>query len=93
MSELEETPQVEESTSEQPQPPKILFGFGVFVTDKGNLFIERNKEIFKIPVEREATLIEIRRYVTEIIMDLQAQAAAEYTVVKLNGARPDPVKE
>jgi len=36
-----------------------------------------------MPVEREITLLEVRRYASEIIADLQAQAAAEYTVARL----------
>lgn len=81
------------SEQETPQEqPKILFGFGVFFTEQGSLFLERNKDIFKVPIEREATLIEIRRHLSEILMDLQAQAAAEYTALRV-AQRPDPIKE
>ena len=37
-------------------------------------------------VERPATLREVRRYTSELLMDLNAQSAAEYTLVKLASA-------
>jgi hypothetical protein len=50
------------------------------------MFVERNPQVFSIPVDREATLVEVRRLCSEILMDLQAQAAAEYTVLRMQAA-------
>jgi len=74
----EETNPVEESTSDV--NPEFLTAFVVAIADNGAVYLERSPEVLKITVKREATLIEIRRYVSEILMDLQAQAAAEYTL-------------
>ena len=55
--------------------PKIKFGFVVLVDNEGTMYIERNKAaIAGATVERDATLIEVRRYAQEIIFDLAAQA-------------------
>lgn len=64
-------------------PPKILTGFAVLIDVDGHVFVERDRALFSMPVEREITLLEVRRYASEIIADLQAQAAAEYTVARL----------
>jgi hypothetical protein len=66
-----------------PNMPKIKYGFAVLVDDEGNVFIEKNPSVFTLPVEREATLIEVRRYTSEILMDLQAQASAEYAAIRI----------
>ena len=68
-----------------PEAPKIAFGFAVLVTEDGNVYVERNKEAFALTVEREATLLEVRRYASELLMDLQAQSAAEYVTLRLAG--------
>lgn len=81
----------QEQPQEETKQPKLVFGFGVFVTEDGNVILERNTEIFRVPVERESSLIEIRRYLSEILMDLQAQASAEYTVLKMASPKADPV--
>ena len=47
------------------------------------MYVERNSQALSLPLEREATLIEVRRYCSEILMDIQAQSAAEYTVLRL----------
>jgi len=60
--------------------PDILTAFVIAIGTDGGVYLERNTDAVKIPVKREATLIEIRRYLSEILMDLQAQAAAEYTL-------------
>ena len=70
----------EKTTEEKPKPKT---GFAVLVDQDGNMFVERNPQVFSIPVEREATLVEVRRLCSEILMDLQAQAAAEYTVLRM----------
>lgn len=80
---------IEQETTE----PKLVAGFAVFVDDKGAVFLEKTPKAFTIPVEREATLIEIRRYMSEILMDLQAQAAAEYTALKLSSQSTPPAAE
>ena len=66
-----------------PDAPKLAFGFAVLVTEDGNVFVERTKEAFALPVERDATLLEVRRYASEVLMDLQAQSAAEYVTLRL----------
>lgn len=63
--------------------PKMRTGFAVLVNEDGNMFVERNPEIFSIDLDREATLVEVRRFCSEIVSDLQAQAAAEYTVLRM----------
>jgi hypothetical protein len=64
-------------------PPKIETGFAVLIDVDGHVFVERDRNLFSMPIEREITLLEVRRYASEIISDLQAQAAAEYTVARL----------
>lgn len=81
MSEETTTPEVEAV-----EAPKVAFGFAVFVTDSGNVYVERNKTAFSIDVERDATLLEVRRYASELLMDLQAQSAAEYVTLRLAAA-------
>jgi len=66
-----------------PNMPKIKYGFAVLIAEDGNVFIEKNPSVFTLPVEREATLIEVRRYTSEILLDLQAQAAAEYSAIRI----------
>lgn len=73
--------------------PKFAFGFAVLVNDKGDVFIERNQKVFVVETEREATLLEVRRYVSEILMDLQAQSAAEYVSLRMGLLKPDGLKE
>jgi nucleoside-diphosphate-sugar epimerase len=73
------------TTDDQKSIPKIKFGFVVLVDNDGTMYIERNKAaIAGADVERDATLIEVRRYAQEIIFDLAAQAAAEYTTLRLS---------
>jgi hypothetical protein len=71
----------EETTT--PDSPKLTTGFAVLIDHNGNVFIERTMGVLNAEVEREATLIEVRRYCSEILMDIQAQSAAEYTMVRL----------
>ena len=76
----------DETTTEAlatPETPKITFGFAVLIDEDGNVFVERTKDAFALPVERDATLLEVRRYASEILMDLQAQAAAEYSALRI----------
>jgi hypothetical protein len=73
--------------------PNIKFGFVVLVDTDGNMFIERSAQaIVGVPCERDATLIEVRRYSQEIVFDLAAQASAEYTAMKLK-AQDEPKPE
>jgi hypothetical protein len=65
--------------------PNIKFGFAVLVDVDGNVFVERTKDAFALPIERDASLLEVRRYTSEILMDLQAQSAAEYVTLRLSG--------
>ena len=71
----------EETTT--PNEPKLTTGFAVLIDDKGHVYIERNVEALNVELAREATLIEVRRYASEILMDIQAQSAAEYTMIRL----------
>jgi hypothetical protein len=64
-------------------PAKPLTGFGVFIGADGGVILERNPSILNIEIGHEANLAEVRRAVSEILMDLQAQTAAEYTVMKM----------
>jgi hypothetical protein len=64
-------------------PPKIETGFAVLIDVDGHVFVERDRQLFSMPIEREITLLEVRRYASEILADLQAQAAAEYTIARL----------
>jgi hypothetical protein len=66
-----------------PTGPKIAYGFAVLVTEEGDVFVERKPEVFSLDVAREASLLEVRRYTSEILMDLQAQSAAEYVSLKM----------
>lgn len=75
---LNPEPEIKESGA-----PKIATGFAVLIDVEGHVFVERDKNLFSMPIEREITLLEVRRYAAEIIADLQAQAAAEYTVARL----------
>ena len=76
-----------------PEAPKINFGFAVLIDEDGNVFVERTKEAFALPVERDATLLEVRRYTSEVLMDLQAQSAAEYVTLRLSGIGKAAVEE
>lgn len=71
--------------------PNLVTGFAVFIDDNGGVFLEKSSKIFNLPVKREATLLEVRRYMSEILMDIQAQAAAEYTALRLS--QPPAPKE
>ena len=66
-----------------PPPPKLMTGFAILVDVDGNVFVERDQRVLAVQTDREPTLIEIRRYISEILMDLQAQSAAEYTTDRL----------
>lgn len=76
----EETPEV---TTEEAPKPNIVTGFAILVDDAGNMFVERSPEVFSMPITRQASFVELRRYCSEIIYDLNAQAAAEYVAQKL----------
>jgi len=67
--------------------------FVVAIDPDGRVYLELNTDSLTIPVERPATLIEVRRYLSEILMDLQAQAAAEYTVGALTQRVAQPTEE
>jgi hypothetical protein len=62
---------------------EFLTGFAVLIGKDGGIFLEMNKEVFSVDVERDASLREVRRYMAEILSDIQAQSAAEYTLIKL----------
>lgn len=62
---------------------EFLTGFAVLIGKDGGIFLEMNKEVFAVDVERDASLREVRRFMAEILSDIQAQSAAEYTLIKL----------
>lgn len=70
-------------TEETQNKPKMKTGFAVLVNENGDMFVERNPQVFSLDLDREATLVEVRRFCSEIVSDLQAQAAAEYTVLRM----------
>lgn len=77
--------------------PKVKTGFAVLILEDGNVYVERSPQVLSIPIDREASLVEVRRYASDILMDLQAQAAAEYTMIRFASAnkaqKADPVAE
>lgn len=78
---MEET--VTPEVTDVPETPKPKTGFAVFFDQDGNIFIERAPEALSVEISRPATLLEVRRAVSEILYDLQAQAAAEYARIAL----------
>jgi hypothetical protein len=78
----EEILESQEQQEEAPKP-KIVTAFGVLIDENGNMFVERSADVFSFPIERQVSFVEIRRHCSEIINDLNAQAAAEYTALKL----------
>jgi hypothetical protein len=81
----EETTEV---VAEETPKPNIITGFAVLMDEAGNMFVERSPEVFSMPITRQASFVEIRRYCSEIIYDLNAQAAAEYVTQKLLQSNP-----
>ena len=73
-----------EMPKQEQELPKLKAGFAILIDENSNVYVERDMKALALPVEREATLIEIRRYLSEILMDLQAQAAAEYTALRIS---------
>ena len=76
-------------SEETTQAGKPLTGYAVFVDKEGNVFVERNVGALSVEVEREASMVEVRRTCSEVPMDLQAQAAAEYTVLRMKSLLDD----
>ena len=70
--------------------PVIEAAFVVAIGENGQVYLERNTDAIRLDVKREATMIEVRRYTSEILMDLQAQAAGEYTLTALMAAQKQP---
>jgi len=77
-----------EETKETPSKPKMKTGFAVLINENGDMFVERNPQVFALELDRETTLVEVRRFCAEIVSDLQAQAAAEYTVLRMKQLEP-----
>lgn len=69
--------------SEEKVQEEFLTGFAVLINKDGNIFLETSKEALSVKAERDATLREVRRYMAEILSDIEAQSAAEYTLLKL----------
>jgi hypothetical protein len=80
-----------EETVEQTQEeaPKPLTGFAVFIGANGSVFIETNPAVLTVPVEKQASLVEVRRACSDVVMDLQAPTAAEYTIIRLKALEQD----
>jgi hypothetical protein len=68
-------------------------GFAVLIGKDGNIFLEMKKDVFSVSVDRDSTLREVRRYMAEILSDIQAQSAAEYTILKMVSLNAEPNKE
>lgn len=83
----EETKEVTTDETTEDTNPKLKSGFAVLIGEDGSVYVERNPQVLSLPIEREATLIEVRRYCSEILMDIQAQSAAEYTAIRLSQAQ------
>lgn len=73
----------EENKAPEQQQVKLKAGFIVLFNEEGNVFIDRSIDLINLEIERPATMLEVRRGVSEVLMDLQAQAAAEYTRIGL----------
>lgn len=69
--------------SEEQVQEEFLTGFAVLINKDGNIFLETSKEALAVKAERDSTLREVRRYMAEILSDIEAQSAAEYTLLKL----------
>jgi hypothetical protein len=54
----------------------FVIGFAVLIDLEGNVYLETNPEAFSMGVERPATLREVRRYTSELLMDLVKLASA-----------------
>lgn len=67
-------------TPETPEKKKFTAAFVIAIDETGRVYLELDREAMTLDVEREATMIEVRRYLSEILMDLQAQGAAEYVL-------------
>ena len=83
MSEETTTPAAETTPAVDEATPKLRAAFVIAIDQNGNVYVERDTKVINLPVEREASLLEIRRYTSDVYADLQAQAAAEYVAVRL----------
>jgi len=68
-------------------------GFAVLIGKDGNIFLEMKKDVFSVSVDRDSSLREVRRYMAEILSDIQAQSAAEYTILKMVSLNAESNKE
>lgn len=69
-----------ENTETKPVAPAA---FVVGFTFDGMPFIDLNASALAFKTEREPTLAEVRRYLSEVLMDLSAQATAEYVAARM----------
>lgn len=67
--------------------------FIVVIDAQGNAYLDRATDHLAFEVERPATMLEVRRFCSEIVMDLQAQAAAEYTRLSLTMPAPNDASQ
>jgi hypothetical protein len=63
--------------------PQFQTAFAIAISHEGDVIVERDPAALNFKVLRAASLIEVRRYIAEILSDLQAQAAAEYVTLRL----------
>lgn len=68
--------------------PDVVAAFVIGFDQDGNPFINPKQEALTFETRREASMIEIRRYLSEILMDLQAQATSEYVAIRLSPTTP-----
>jgi hypothetical protein len=87
----ETTEHTHEDVVEAETTPTFTTAFAVLMTKDGGIFIERNTSVLNFPVEREASLVEVRRACSDVLMDLQAQTSAEYTIIRLKALEDSTV--
>jgi hypothetical protein len=78
---------------QEEQAKEFATGFAVLIGKDGNIFLEMKKDVFSVTVDRDSSLREVRRYMAEILSDIQAQSAAEYTLLKLSAINANSNQE
>lgn len=76
------------SENHTPTEPQAVAAFVIGFDADGNPFINVRKSALNFETRREPTLLEIRRYISEVLMDLQAQATSEYVIQGLRPTNP-----
>lgn len=81
------------STEPTPEAIKLKTAFVIAVDPDGNVLLERDPKSLTLTIEREATLLEVRRYAADILADLAAQASADYVTNRLMTMGTQPTAE